>query len=476
MNWKETITRSSLATLAGLATHFAAGYWLGYPFLTDVIAEWIMARTPSAWAVPLLEAMGAWAKPFAATGGLATLGLLLWLGEINPSRWQKLLVVLLLFAGLSWALPYEDLLALGLFLAPALLVLLRPGTVKTLSTNTSRREFLTSAAMSSGTVLIAGEAWWRNERLAARAVEPIPLFRYSVEPARLDWAKGLVRKPVTSVKEFYVMSKNTVDPVVDPKTWRLKIKLDDRVLREFSYAELLSLPREERFVTLRCVSNTLRSDLMGTAAWSGLRLEQLVRRSEIGSSVVELAVIGLDGHGDSLKLDYAFSGEPLFALGMNGETLNRNHGYPIRMLTPRYYGFKSIKWIDEIRFSSTPYFGTWPKLGFTKEPVIHTASFVDRILREGNKAKVGGVSFAGVRGIQRVEIRSAGGAWMPVELETPLSPYTLTRWQGSIELPEHAEILEARAMDGTGNWQSSVEKPLFPDGVSGPTTKRIPRA
>ncbi len=279
MNWKETITRSSLATLAGLATHFAAGYWLGYPFLTDVIAEWIMARTPSAWAVPLLEAMGAWAKPFAATGGLATLGLLFWLGEINPSRWQKLLVVLLLFAGLSWALPYEDLLALGLFLAPALLVLLRPGTVKTLSTNTSRREFLTSAAMSSGTVLIAGEAWWRNERLAARAVAQDHLFSYSVAPARQDCAKGLVRKPVTSVKEFYVMSKNTVDPVVDPKTWRLKIKLDDRVLREFSYAELLSLPREERFVTLRCVSNTLRSDLMGTAAWSGLRLEQLVRRS-----------------------------------------------------------------------------------------------------------------------------------------------------------------------------------------------------
>jgi DMSO/TMAO reductase YedYZ molybdopterin-dependent catalytic subunit len=474
MNWKLSITRSSLAALVGVTVHFAAGYYAGYAFLTDVIAEWIMARTPSAWAVPLLEALGAWAKPFAATGGLATLGLVLWLAQLAPRRWQQAVAAVSLFGALSAALPYESLPGMATFLGPALLTLLLPQTRK-VATDARRREFLTSAAMSSGTIIIAGEAWWRNERLAAQAVEPVALFRYQVDPARLEWGKGLVRKPVTTVKEFYVMSKNTVDPVVDPKTWRLKIKMDDRLLREYSLAELLSLPREERFVTLRCVSNTLKSDLMGTACWSGLRLDQLVRRSEIAPSVIEMAVLGLDGHGDSLKLDYAFSGEPLFALGMNGYTLNRNHGYPIRMLTPRYYGFKSIKWIDEIRFTSTPYFGTWPKMGFTKEPLIHTASFVDRIVRDVGRVQVGGVSFAGVRGIKRVEVRADQGPWVPVEIEKPLSPYTLTRWQGVIDLPAGAELLEARALDGAGKWQATLEKPLFPDGVSGPTTKRIPR-
>jgi len=270
------------------------------------------------------------------------------------------------------------------------------------------------------------------------------------------------------------MSKNTVDPVVDPKTWRLKIRLDDRLVREFSYAELLSLPRQERFMTMRCVSNTLKSDLMGTAAWSGIRLEQLVKASEVPSQAIEMAVIGLDGHGDSLKIPYAFSGEPLFALGMNGDTLNRNHGFPIRLLTPRYYGFKSIKWIDEIRFSSVPYFGTWPKLGFTKEPLIHTASFVDRIVRDGNRAKVGGVSFAGMRGVQRVEIRASNGTWAAVETEAQFSPYTLTRWKGELVIPAGADFVEVRALDGEGKWQATVEKPLFPDGVSGPTIKKLP--
>ena len=470
MKWKQSITKSSLATLVGLVAHFCLSYALGFQVLTDVIAEWIMARTPSAWAVPTLEVMGTWAKPFAATGGLATLGFAMWLPLLLRSSWLTGISAVALVGALSWSLDYSSLTGVLSFLIPGVAVLLwRP--VEAIS---ARREFLTSVAMSSGTILVAVEAWWRNERMASKAIEPVPLFRWSVPAERVEWGKGLVRKPVTSVREFYVMSKNTVDPVVDPKTWRLKIRLDDRLVREFSYAELLSLPRQERFMTMRCVSNTLKSDLMGTAAWSGIRLEQLVKASEVPSQAIEMAVIGLDGHGDSLKIPYAFSGEPLFALGMNGDTLNRNHGFPIRLLTPRYYGFKSIKWIDEIRFSSVPYFGTWPKLGFTKEPLIHTASFVDRIVRDGNRAKVGGVSFAGMRGVQRVEIRASNGTWAAVETEAQFSPYTLTRWKGELVIPAGADFVEVRALDGEGKWQATVEKPLFPDGVSGPTIKKLP--
>ncbi len=469
MKWKQSITRSSLATLVGLAIHFLAGYGMGFQPMTDAVAEWIMARTPSAWAVPMLEILGTWAKPFAATGGLAALGFVMWLPLMLRVPWMTGLAATALVGGLCWGLDYTSLTGFLSFLIPGVAVLLW----KPLEQVCARRDFLTSVAMSSGTILVAAEVWWRNERLAEKAIHPVPLFRWTIPAERLEWGKGLVRKPVTSVREFYVMSKNTVDPVVDPKTWRLKIRIDDQLIREFSYAELLSLPRNERFMTMRCVSNTLKSDLMGTAAWSGIGLEQLVKASEVPPQAIEMAVIGLDGHGDSLKIPYAFSDEPLFALGMNGETLNRNHGFPIRMLTPRYYGFKSIKWIDEIRFSSVPYFGTWPKLGFTKEPLIHTASFVDRILRDGDKAKMGGVSFAGMRGVQRVEVRANNGSWMAVEIETQISPYTLTRWKGELVIPAGAEFVEVRALDGEGKWQSTVEKPLFPDGVSGPTMKRL---
>ena len=71
--------RASLAALAGIVVHYAGFYLFRTPLLTEAIAEWIMARTPSRYALLLLDSLGAWAKPFAATGGLAALGAVLWL-------------------------------------------------------------------------------------------------------------------------------------------------------------------------------------------------------------------------------------------------------------------------------------------------------------------------------------------------------------------------------------------------------------
>jgi len=263
------------------------------------------------------------------------------------------------------------------------------------------------------------------------------------------------------------MSKNAVDPVVDPRTWRLKISHDGRILREFSYAELLTLPRIDRYVTLRCISNTLQSDLMGNAAWTGIGLRQLV---SVAPRALEVAFVGVDGHGDSLPVEYAMSDEVMLALGMNGNTLNRTHGFPVRLLAPRYYGFKNIKWIGEIAFVTKPYAGTWPAMGWTKEARIHTASQIDRVLRQGPAMRVGGVSFAGSRGIRAVKVRAGDGEWRPAILERPLSAYAWTRWR--VETPL-ADRVEARAMDGEGRWQAPEPTEMFPSGVSGPTVKRL---
>ena len=115
-----------------------------------------------------------------------------------------------------------------------------------------------------------------------------------------DFAPGLVRASVTSVEAFYGMSKNTVDPVIDPRTWQLRITLDGRPMRAYSYAELLDLPRIQRYTTMRCVSNTLDSNLMGTAEWSGILLRQIVDPATVSSDVREIAFIGVDGHDDSI--------------------------------------------------------------------------------------------------------------------------------------------------------------------------------
>jgi DMSO/TMAO reductase YedYZ molybdopterin-dependent catalytic subunit len=465
------IQNASLAALLGIAVHFACGYWLGYPFLTDVLAEWIMARTPSHWALPLMDSMGDWAKPFAATGGLAFLGSGL-LAAHSIGRYAPLLALPIV----AYTLGYDSLLGLATFFLPAILFLARPEKLQPIS---GRRKLITSLAMTTGTAAVALEAYLRNQALAARSIEARPLFPMRIPEEHIRWGDGLVRKPVTPIREFYVMSKNTVDPAPDPANYRLQIQIDGRPLRSFSYTQLLNLPRQERYVSLRCVSNSLKSNLMGTGYWSGLTLEQLVRREEVPNNIVEMAVIGLDGHGDSYQLPYAFSGEPLLALGLNGDTLTRNHGFPIRMLSPKYYGFKSIKWIDRINFVSTPYFGTWPQLGYTKEPVIHPGAYIDKVKSSGTRIDCGGIAYSGHGQVAQVQLRLLDAdkqpliEWQAATLEAPLSEQTFTRWIHSLPSQSAAQHLEARVQDTSGRWQSTTEQPLFPNGVSGPTIKSL---
>jgi DMSO/TMAO reductase YedYZ molybdopterin-dependent catalytic subunit len=465
---RRAIERGSLATAVGLLVHYAAFYAWGIPLWTEVIGEWIMARTPNTYSVWLLAQMGAWAKPFALTGGLAALGFVMSLAACFTGMRAGLVV-------LGGALAYGYLFGYTpgwetfTFWFPAL-TMLEWLERKAVAPVGGRRMAL-QALMGGATLAVAGESFLRDERLARGAVKPVRLWSFGMPEER--FGVGWVRKAVTQIGQHYTMSKNSVDPAIDPASWTLRVTVDGAQIASLRYTQLLQVPRQQRYVTLRCVSNTLKSDLMGTAEWSGFLLSQIVDRAKIPAGIREVAFIGVDGHGDSLPIEYAFSDEVMLAVGMNGETLNRAHGFPVRLLCPRYYGFKNVKWMGEIAFVTQPYFGTWPKMGYTKEPLVKVASFIDKARHEGTKVTVGGVSYAGSRGIKAVEVRLDGGPWMPAEMENPLSLYSWTRWMVELDAPGGAAVVEARAQDGNGAWQLDVETPLFPSGVGGPTVRKL---
>jgi DMSO/TMAO reductase YedYZ molybdopterin-dependent catalytic subunit len=501
---EQAIRRGSMASLAGLALHYGAHYALGWPLLTDHLAEWIMARTPSRWAIPILDLFGEWAKPFAATGALATIGFVLFVAALSlgaafqtrqraGARGLGFSIGALvpgMLAGpvaLPWAVGFGHAASAGTLWAGGLLALIAMTVMhpakRVLESRSesgaavpTRREAITKVAipvlMSSGVVAVAVESYARNRVMAARAVQPVKL--YDFDPPADTFAPDLVRPLITPVEgpkevRFYRMSKNPVDPAIDPSVWRLKIRIQGKPWREFTYQQLLSLPRHEQYTTLRCVSNDLTTNLMGNASWSGIHLSQLIDPRVIPNTVKEAAVKGIDGHSDSFGWRYVFRQEVMLALGMNGKTLNRDHGFPLRMIAPRYYGFKHIKWIDEIDFTDQPYFGYWPKVyNFTKEPLVHTYSRIDKVLERNGRLVAGGFSFAGDRGIRRVEVRVNEGAWGAAVLESRLSPYTWVRWYATLPVMEKG-LIEARAMDGEGRWQSTEVTPLIPNGVDGPT-------
>ncbi len=456
---------SSVAALLGLCGQYLFHYLAGTPLLTDQLSEWIMARTPSRYAVAILEYLGPWAKPSAVTGSLALLGACLFAIRLIPRRALALAFGSLCAVGMACYIGFHSIAGICAFWVPALgYVVFAYRRQQPPAFSPQRRSLL----MAGGVIAVAGESFLREEALARRARQPIDLFPFQPPLDRANFAPGLVRKAITPLPEFYGMSKDTVDPTIDPQSWRLLITLDGKPLRQFRYGELLGLPKQIRYATLRCISNTLKSDLMGTAIWAGVHLSQLTDRATLPSNIIEAAFIGVEGHDDSLRLDYAFSDECLLTLGMNGKTLSRTHGFPIRLLAPNYYGCRNVKWIREIRFVTQPYYGTWQRLGYTKEPVIHVCSHIDHVRRDGPLAEFGGVSFAGSRGIQAVRVRANRGPWQPARLEPALSSYTWTRWAAQLPAAE-GSILEANAQDKTGAWQELVQGGPFPSGMSGPT-------
>ena len=472
-----TIRVSSTAALAGLLPHYLTFYAVSTPLYTDRIAEWIMARMPSPYSVAILDRLGEWAKPWACTGGLAALGFILFLSRsvasFLPPKWRATAVISIgtgMAAFVAWNISYTSLLGSAAFWIPALAITAfwpfdgrsLPPTVQI-----GRRNAL-AAIMGAGVAAVAVENFLRNEALARRANQPVVLFPFQPPLDRQSFGAGLVRPDVTPIAEFYGMSKDTVDPAVDIRAWRLTISVEGLPIRRFTYAELLALPRQRRYVTLRCISNTLKSDLMGTAEWVGISLPQLIDRRMLPPEIVEVAFTGVEGHDDSLKLDYAFGPETLLAFGMNGKTLSRTHGFPIRLLAPRYYGCRNVKWISRINFVSKPYYGTWQRLGYTDEPVIHISSHIDHMRREGQYIEFGGVSFAGSRGIRAVRVRRDKCPWQPAQIEAPLSPYTWTRWTAKLASTP-GSLIEANAQDCEGKWQALTEGKPFPNGLAGPT-------
>ncbi len=502
---KKTIRDSSIATLLGLAPHYLVFYLFGTPLLTESIAEWIMKNTPSAAALWILSTFGAWAKPFAMTGGLFALGLCLWVPALL-SYWRNrkyerfFVLVVLAVPAVVLIQRYFEYRSWGgslSFWVPALLTLLVVGkpslelmdedwgeaseyAMQFVGRGKPRRDFLTAigvtalpVVMGGGVVGVAIESYLREMFSANRATEPVSLFSFDAPKENSRFPGSLVRSWLTKVGDFYRMSKNAVDPTIDPRAWRLEVTADGRRLASFSYSELLRLPRLDRFVTLRCISNTLSSDLMGNAAWSGIHLHQLIARDRVPNDAIAVAFEGVDGHGDSLSIDYAFSDETLLALGMNGNTLDRRHGFPIRVLCPRYFGFKHIKWLKEIRFVTQPYVGTYQKMGYEREAPVHTMCSIDNVKREQGRLLCGGIAFAGSRGIQRVQVRLGDGDWVDAELEAGLAPLSWVRYRAELTDDPNAPTLQARAVDGEGNWQSDKIVPMFPAGVAGPTIRKL---
>ena len=149
-------------------------------------------------------------------------------------------------------------------------------------------------------------------------------------------------------------------------------------------------------------------------------------------------------------------------------------GFPVRVRVPGYFGWQHVKWIASIEPVDRDFKGYWQQRGWTDVPYVKTFSRLD-LPRSGseiaeNLVTLGGVAFAGDRGISNVEISvNAGVTWTTVDnVSKPLSPYTWVIWTTEIVPPQDGRtLIKVRATDGEGEVQTAMTQGALPDGATG---------
>ena len=343
-----------------------------------------------------------------------------------------------------------------------------------------RRRFL---ALGAGAAVLAAGSGWAGEQLLRRfnvtalraAVRlPRPAVAAAPVPAGASLNVSGITPFFTSDNSFYRVDTDLVVPQVSPQDWTLQITgMVDHPI-ELSFDDLLRLPLIEHDMTLVCVSNAVGGPYAGNARWLGASLPALLRKAGIRRGADQVLSTGTDGMTISTAVDTILDGrQALIAVGMNGQPLPTEHGFPARMLVPGLYGYVSAtKWVTKLEVTTfARQQAYWTQRGYALQAPIRTESRIDvpRPLAQvpAGRVAVGGVAWAPHRGISRVQVNVDGGAWHTAKLAAADGTDTWRQWVWPWDASSGLHTLQVRATDGTGAVQTKSEAGVFPSGATG---------
>jgi DMSO/TMAO reductase YedYZ molybdopterin-dependent catalytic subunit len=280
---------------------------------------------------------------------------------------------------------------------------------------------------------------------------------------------------ISSNDGFYRIDTALQVPVIDASTWKLKITgmVDNEI--EIGFDELLALPLTEHAVTLMCVSNEVGGDLVGNAMWLGYPIRELLAGAGPKPGADMVLSTSIDGFTAGTPLDVLLETDrqSLLAVGMNGEPLPIEHGFPVRMVVPGLYGYVSAtKWVVELRVTTfAADMGYWTPRGWDALGPVKTASRID-VPSSGSSVAAGTVSIAGVawaqhRGVEGVEVRIDAGDWQQATLADAISTDTWRQWYLQWDAPTGNHTVAVRATGAPADTQRENRIPVAPNGSEG---------
>ncbi|MEU3520711.1 molybdopterin-dependent oxidoreductase [Streptomyces sp. NPDC006654] len=285
---------------------------------------------------------------------------------------------------------------------------------------------------------------------------------------------------ITPNSDFYRVDTALVVPKVDAGAWRLRVHGKGVTRpRTLSFDDLLRRELVERDITLTCVSNEVGGPYVGNARWIGVRLADLlaecgVRPPSRGGPADQLVARSVDAMTIGSPVEDVMDGrDALLAVGMNGEPLPFEHGFPVRMVVPGLYGFVSAcKWIRDIELTTfDAYDPYWVRRGWARRAPVKTESRIDTpkpfARPKAGTVMVAGVAWAQHRGIDKVEVRVDDGPWQEARLAAEDTADTWRQWSFPWGATKGGHTLTVRATDRTGRTQTGKRARTIPDGAGG---------
>jgi DMSO/TMAO reductase YedYZ molybdopterin-dependent catalytic subunit len=349
------------------------------------------------------------------------------------------------------------------------------------SISLTRRQFLQAGATTAGLAAIfgvGGRAWQHAQSGVSRRRAALKLPS-PVSPAPAVTGADLGASAVafaTPNRSFYRIDTALVSPQVDPRTWKLRIHgmVDHEVT--LTFADLIKRPFVERWITLTCVSNDVGGDLVGNARFLGARLDDLLREVGVQQGADQLLARSYDGMTIGSPTSVVMDGrDAMLAVGMNGEPLPIDHGFPVRMVVPGLYGYVSAcKWIVDLEattFAHTQAY--WVQGGWARQGPIRLASRIDTPrsgarLTIGRVVPVAGVAWDQHVGVSKVEVQVDSGSWQTARLAAVPSTDTWRQWVLPWTVSGTGQhTIRVRAFDGHGVVQDGHPADPFPAGATG---------
>ena len=337
---------------------------------------------------------------------------------------------------------------------------------------------ITVASTVLGNLLAAAARRELEEELAASmahqsqgsARAPFPNANAPVMPA-----PG-TRPEYTPLKDHYRVFIRVEPTIIDGATWSLPIMGAVGNPMTLTIDDIRNnYESRDQYVTISCISGRIGTDLISTTQWTGVSVQDVLADVRPNEKARYLHITSGDGFYETVDLDLIASDERIMlAYAWDGNPIPLNHGFPLRIWLPDRYGMKQPKWITGIEVMEEYKQGYWVERGWDEVARVNAVSVIDAVAADAayqsngqTLVPVGGIAFAGARGISKVEVRVDGGPWQEAMLRTPLSETTWVIWRYDWPFQAGRHEFEVRCAELDGTPQIEEERGNRPSGATG---------